>query len=199
MPQLILATHNPGKVIEIKTILHSLPVEIKSLLDFQDLPEVIEDGGTLEENALKKAKETFQLTDIPTLADDSGLEVYFLGMRPGVHSARFAGEKVSYAANNKKLLNELKDVPAIQRRARFRCIAAFIAEGVQKTSEGICTGTIIQEERGTGGFGYDPLFVPDGYNATFAELSLEVKNVISHRAKAFTAMNDFLKNFFSPT
>ena len=196
MQKLILATRNPGKVKEIRAILHSLPIEIISLLDTVDLPEVAEDGTTLESNALKKAGEIFHATGIPSLADDSGLEVYALGMRPGVVSARYAGEHVTYEANNQKLLHEMKDLSQDRREARFRSVIAFVAHDVEKISEGICSGTIIAETRGRGGFGYDPLFVPDGYDKTFAELSLEVKNRISHRAKALQTMKFVLEDYF---
>ena len=196
MNKLLLATRNPGKVQEIKAILQSLPVQMTSLLDFPQLPDVIEDGQTLEENALKKAKEIYRSTVIPTLSDDSGLEVFSLDMRPGVHSARYAGENVSYEANNKKLLAEMQGYPAVQRKARFRCVVAFAAENVGKTTEGFCLGRIIGEPRGKGGFGYDPVFVPNGYQETFAELTPEVKNRISHRAMALRSIKEILLNFY---
>ena len=196
MQKLILATHNYGKLKEIKDILNDLSIEISSLFDYFSIPEVVEDGKTLEENALKKAREIFRLTGIPTLADDTGLEVLYLGMAPGVISAGYAGEKVSYEANNRKLLKELDNVPAHKRTAQFRCVAAFIAKDIEKITEGICQGKIIEYLRGTGGFGYDPLFVPDGYELTFAELSIDIKNQISHRAKAFQKMKFILSAYF---
>jgi|ERR1051326_2182592 XTP/dITP diphosphohydrolase len=197
MPRtLILATGNPGKVIEIKTILRDLPVQIKSLADFPPLPEVVEDGATLEHNALKKAREIFQALHLPALADDSGLEVYALGMKPGVYSARYAGEHVSYADNNRKLLAEMRGIPSGQRRARFRCVIAFIADNAEKVTEGVCEGTITREPRGSGGFGYDPLFVPDGYRETFGELPIETKNQLSHRSKALILMRETLRKYF---
>jgi XTP/dITP diphosphohydrolase len=196
MQKLILATHNYGKLKEIKGILNDLSIELGSLLDYSSIPEVVEDGKTLEENALKKAREIFRLTGIPTLADDTGLEVLYLGMAPGVISARYAGEKVSYDANNRKLLKELENIPLDKRTARFRCVAAFIAKDIEKITEGICQGIIIEYLRGTGGFGYDPLFVPDGYELTFAELSIDIKNQISHRAKAFQKMKFILSAYF---
>ena len=196
MQKLILATHNYGKLKEIKGILNDLSIELGSLLDYSSIPEVVEDGKTLEENALKKAREIFRLTGIPTLADDTGLEVLYLGMAPGVISARYAGEKVSYDANNRKLLKELENIPLDKRTARFRCVAAFIAKDIEKITEGICQGKIIEYLRGTGGFGYDPLFVPDGYELTFAELSIDIKNQISHRAKAFQKMKFILSAYF---
>ena len=194
--RLVLATRNPGKIIEIRSILRELPVEIKSLSDFPDLPDVVEDGKTFEQNAFKKAREIFLALHIPALADDSGLEVYSLGMRPGVYSARYAGEHVSYADNNRKLLGEMNGMPPGQRRARFRCVTAFASENFEKVTEGICEGRIIEAPRGTGGFGYDPLFVPEGYQETFGELPLETKNRLSHRAKALGLMSEILRKHF---
>ena len=196
MQKLILATRNHGKIKEIKGILNDLSIEVSSLSDYSSIPEVVEDGKTLEENALIKAREIFRLTGLPTLADDTGLEVLYLGMAPGVISARYAGEKVSYEANNLKLLKELEEVQPDKRTAQFRCVAAFIAKDIEKTTEGICHGKIIENLRGIGGFGYDPLFIPDGYRLTFAELPIETKNQISHRALAFQQMKLILSDYF---
>jgi XTP/dITP diphosphohydrolase len=195
MLPIILATRNPGKVAEIRSILSVVPLEIRSLMDLPEVPEVIEDGSTLTENALKKAEEVYRRLRVPTVSDDSGLEVYALGMKPGVLSARYAGEGVTYAENNRKLLRELSGHPPKARRARFRCIAAFVAGETVRTFEGVCPGTITEEARGEGGFGYDPLFVPDGYEQTFAELSAETKNRISHRAQAFILLGEFLRKY----
>ncbi len=171
-----------------------LPFELRSAADVPDLSEVVEDGATLEENAFKKAKEIYLRTGIPALSDDTGLEVYYLNMAPGVISARYAGEHVTYEENNKKLLSALEGVPLTGRKARFRCIAAFISDKTEKLTEGICHGHIAISPRGTNGFGYDPIFVPDGYQHSFAELSDETKNIISHRAKAFLRMKEFLSD-----
>ncbi len=194
--KLLLATRNPGKIRELHEILGSLPLTIVSLLDGIDAPEVVEDGPTFRSNALKKARAVFAATSIPSLADDSGLEVRGLHLRPGVHSARFAGEPVSYEANNRKLLNEMKNISGPGRRARFRCVVAFVAEGIEKTTEGVCEGSIALQARGVGGFGYDPLFVPLGHNETFAELPVSVKNEISHRARALRKMRSILASHF---
>jgi len=196
MQKIILATRNKGKLEEIRSILSSIPIEIVSLLEYPDCPEVNEDGETLEANALKKAREVFRYTKIPALADDTGLEVFHLKMAPGVISARYAGEKVTYADNNRKLLAELQNIPHDQRRAQFRCVAVFVSNNGEIIEEGICPGSIINELRGTGGFGYDPLFVPDGYNQTFAELPIEIKNTISHRARAFRKIKGRLEKSF---
>lgn len=192
MKKILLATRNWGKVEEIQAILQGLPFAILTMRDFPDVPEVIEDGSTLEENALKKAKEVHRSTGLPVLADDSGLEVEVLGMHPGVISARYAGEGATYEDNNAKLLKELATISMQNCNARFRCIAAFVDAQTEKLFEGICSGTIAEIPRGTGGFGYDPLFVPDGYKQSFAELPPEVKNTLSHRAQAFRLMKQFL-------
>jgi XTP/dITP diphosphohydrolase len=197
MKQLLLATRNPGKVHEMKAILGPLNLNVISLLDRTGIPDVVEDGATFRSNALKKARAIFRATGIPSLADDSGLEVRGLNMRPGVRSARFAGEPASYEANNAKLLAALKNVQGVGRRARFRCVVAFVAGDLEKTAEGVCEGTIIAEPRGQGGFGYDPLFVPLGHDATFAELSPSVKNGLSHRARALARIRPVLEAFFS--
>ena len=197
MQTFLLATQNPDKVEEIKAILSDVPFNIKSLIDISGLPEVVEDGNTLEENALKKGRIIFEATGLPCLADDTGLEVFCLDMRPGVYSARYAGDHVSYDDNNRKLLAELQEVTDISNRgARFRCVAAFVGKDIEKITVGICHGAIGFEPHGTGGFGYDPLFIPKGYIQTFAELSPEVKNRISHRAKAFQLMRKLLISHF---
>jgi XTP/dITP diphosphohydrolase len=195
MQSILLATRNPGKVTEIKSILSGLPLKMTSLLELPEIPDIVEDGKTLEENALKKAREVFALLQLPTIADDSGLEVYALGMRPGVLSARYAGEGVTYAENNLKLLRELSGVPREGRKARFRCVAAFVAAGFVRVAEGICPGWITEEGKGEGGFGYDPLFIPEGYDRTFGELSARTKNKISHRALAFGEMKNILREY----
>ena len=152
----------------------------------------MEDGISFEENALKKARDTQRASGIDTLADDSGLEVHALSMAPGIYSARYAGEHVSYSDNNRKLLQALEAIPEKERKAHFRCVAAFASGRTEHTEEGICQGRIIDSPRGKGGFGYDPLFVPDGLDQTFAELPISIKNEISHRSMAFRRMMRFL-------
>ncbi len=192
MQKIILATRNTGKIEEIRSILKGLPFDVASVLDHPGLADVVEDGLSLEENALKKAREIYQATGITALSDDTGLEVFSLDLRPGVLSARYAGEHVSYADNNRKLLSELVGFEPTRRKARFRCIAALVGPETEIMTSGNCHGMIIDAPRGEGGFGYDPLFVPDGYKETFAELPSEVKNEISHRAKAFREMRKVL-------
>jgi XTP/dITP diphosphohydrolase len=183
--ELLAATRNKDKLKEIRAILADLDLDVISSADVQGLREVEEDGATVRDNAIKKAIETAKFAKMLTLADDTGLEVDALNGEPGVRSARFAGDDGSYHENNKKLLELLKDVALEKRTARFRCVAAVADEnGLVETVESICNGMIIEEERGGGGFGYDPLFIPDGQVKTFGELSPDVKNRISHRAKA---------------
>ena len=195
MLTVLLATRNPGKVEEIRSILSDVPVEIRALSDMPDSAEVVEDGATLEENALKKAREVYDRFQLLSLADDSGLEVYALGMKPGVRSARFAGEKATYDDNNRKLLEALSSVPPAQRGARFRCVAALVGKGIMRTAEGVCTGRIAEQASGKGGFGYDPIFIPDGFDRTFAELPPDIKNRISHRARAFNVVKEILREY----
>lgn len=190
--RLLLATRNAGKEAEMRALLAGLPVEILSLASYPGIPETVEDGNTLESNATKKAKEAFDRIGLPAIADDTGLEVYALGGRPGVHSARFAGEKVSYDANNRKLLDELRKFDAHDRKARFRCVVALVYDGGTALAEGVCEGSILKAPRGAGGFGYDPLFLPDAMQQSFAELTPEEKNTVSHRSRAMRLMRSVL-------
>jgi XTP/dITP diphosphohydrolase len=193
--RLLIATRNRHKVEEIRSILGN-GIEYLSLADFPDAPEVHEDADTFEGNARKKAIEIARwLADRNrperafVLADDSGLEVDALGGAPGVLSARYAGKQADYAANNRKLLAELESIPPGRRTARFRCVIALARPGGEVvTAEGACEGRIIAAPRGRQGFGYDPLFVPEGYDRTFAELGADVKDKISHRARALESL-----------
>ncbi len=167
-------------------------IAVKSLEDFPYLLEVEEDQPTLEGNALKKARYVFQSTEIPALADDSGLEVLYLNKQPGAHSSRFAGEGCSYDDNNRKLLKVLKGVPPRRRQAQFRTVLTLVGPGYEKSVEGIVEGVIIEYSRGRNGFGYDPIFIPNGYTQTYAEMSAEMKNSLSHRSKALARMKEIL-------
>ncbi|MBZ0203523.1 MAG: XTP/dITP diphosphatase [Ignavibacteria bacterium] len=192
MRQLIIASKNTGKLKEIKTLLDGLDIEVLSLLDYENIPDIPETGNTFEENAFIKAKAVFDITGIPTIADDSGLIVDHIGGAPGVYSARFAGEDANDRKNCDKLLDMMRSARPEERTARFKCVI-LLYNGLDKwLFDGICEGTIINELRGTGGFGYDPLFQPIGYNKTFAELGPEVKNGISHRGKAMVKLKEFL-------
>ena len=190
--KLLIATRNKHKLEEIKAILDFEGLEIVSALDFPDIPDVDEDGDTFQTNAIKKAVTLAKATGLWALADDSGLEVMALNNAPGVWSARYAGGPVSYEKNNEKLIEELADKS--DRSARFRCVMALSdPDGETQTVEGQCSGHIIDTLRGTEGFGYDPLFVPDGYQITFAEMPAEEKNQISHRARALTAARGMIQ------
>ncbi len=183
---LLISTRNPHKLEEIRAILGDQPLNLLDLNAFPDAPDVVEDGVTFEANAVKKAVTLARLTGLWTLADDSGLEVDALNGAPGVYSARYAGEPADYARNNAKLLAELARTE--RRTARFRCVLALAApDGRVATVEGRCAGRITHSARGASGFGYDPLFVPDGFDRTFAELEPGDKNRISHRAQALEA------------
>ncbi len=187
--KLVIATRNAHKLEEIQAIFDFQGLDVQSAFDFPEIPDVVEDADTFVGNASKKAVEVAKATGCWALADDSGLEVNALEGAPGVYSARYAGEPCSYEKNNEKLLHELSGVK--NRSARFRTVIALSdPEGHVKTVEGICPGKIIDELRGTHGFGYDPLFVPEGYEQTFAELDASVKNKISHRARALRAAQD---------
>lgn len=184
--KLVIATRNAHKLEEIRAIFDFQGLDVHSAFDFPEIPDVVEDADTFEGNASKKAVEIAKATGCWSLADDSGLEVEALDGAPGVYSARYAGEPCSYEKNNEKLLLELAG--NTKRAARFRTVIALSdPEGSVKTVEGFCSGKIIDELRGTNGFGYDPLFVPEGFGKTFAELESSVKNKISHRANALKA------------
>ena len=199
MKRLLLGTRNPGKVKEITTILAGVGWVFSSLQEFANVGPAAEDGVTYAENAIAKAQFYAAATGLLALADDSGLEVAALAGAPGVYSARYAGEGASDADRRALLLSELARVDSRDRRARFVAAVAIATPSgsVLNISEGICEGTIIFESRGTGGFGYDPLFVPNGYDQTFAELSDEVKNLISHRARALMQTRDSLDHLES--
>ncbi len=196
MKQLVLASNNQHKLREIKTILGDLDIELLTFDDFSGIPQVVEDGETFLDNALKKARTVFQHTKLPSLADDSGIEVFYLNMRPGVRSARYAGDNATDGQNNAKLLFEMRGVAPRRRRVQFHSVLALVGQGFEEMAEGICTGTLAERPRGTNGFGYDPLFIPDGMNTTYAELSDSEKNTISHRAKSLAALRPLLMRHF---
>ncbi len=194
--ELLLATRNRKKKMELQQMLKDYDIKILTLDDIEEIPEVVEDGLSFEENAIKKARETAALSGYPCLADDSGLVVDALGGEPGVFSARFAGEDADDQKNNNKLLGMMQNVEADQRTARFICVIALSSPtGEVETVSGVCEGRIAYEPCGTGGFGYDPLFVPRGYNQTFAELSLQIKNSISHRGRALEKCRPLLQKY----
>ncbi|MBU4485484.1 MAG: RdgB/HAM1 family non-canonical purine NTP pyrophosphatase [Candidatus Delongbacteria bacterium] len=191
--KILLATHNLNKIKEIVNALKDTGYEILSLNDFPDMPDTIEDGDTLEHNSLKKAKEIYKFSGITTLADDTGLEVEYLNGEPGVFAARWAGEGCTYADNNRKMLRELKGVPYEKRKAVFRCVITLYGKNILKISEGVLKGHITENSTGFEGFGYDPIFIPEGYNITLAEMSLSDKNKISHRGLAVKRMVEIIR------
>lgn len=185
MKELVVATGNKGKLREFGELLQGVVETILSPADFPGFPEVEEDGDTFEANAVKKALSAAVFTGRPVLADDSGLCVDYLDGRPGVYSARFAGDEASDADNNARLLRDLAGVPAGGRGAAFHCVIALCQpDGSCQTFDGSLAGEILEAPRGAGGFGYDPLFLVPEYGQTFSELPSEIKNAISHRGRA---------------
>lgn len=194
MKRLLVATRNRGKLKEIRAVLDGLVEELLCVADLPELQETVEDGATFVDNALKKAREACLASGLPVLADDSGLVVDGLDGRPGVLSARFAGPAADDAANNHKLLAELALLPMASRKAAFVCVMAFVhPDGTEQTFQGIVSGRILDGLRGEGGFGYDPLFLVDGFQQTMAELSLDEKNHISHRGQALRAFQTYMR------
>ena len=191
--ELVLATRNRNKVIELVALLSDLGITIRTLDEFPDAPDVVEDGDTCEANAVKKARVIAEFTGLPAVADDTGLEVNALGGRPGIYAARYAGEDATYEDNWRKLLRELMGVPREQRTARFLTVAAIAlpSDGI-RVARGTLEGVIAEEASGTLGFGYDPVFQIPELGMTLAQLSVDQKNTISHRAKAFAKVREML-------
>ncbi|MCD7931020.1 MAG: non-canonical purine NTP diphosphatase [Tannerellaceae bacterium] len=189
--KIVFATNNKHKLEEVKSILSS-KLEIVSLSEINCFNDIPETADTLEGNALQKAYYIKEHFNIDCFADDTGLEVKALNNAPGVYSARYAGEAHNTEANMQKLLKELEG--AENRKARFRTVIALLLDGKEYIFEGIVNGKIIEEKRGNEGFGYDPVFIPDEYNQTFAELGMDIKNNISHRAQAVKKLADFLSD-----
>ncbi len=194
--QIILATRNTHKLQEFRDMLRDMDVEILSCGDFPGCPDVVEDGATFDENALKKARAIAAHTGYVTIADDSGLEVDALGGQPGLFSARYAGEPADDNRNNKKLLSELDGVADENRGAQFRCVIAIVdGKGREKVVEGLCRGVILRKPKGVQGFGYDPLFLDPASGLTFAEMDAGSKNSISHRSQAIRELKKILQDF----
>ena len=187
--QIVLATSNPGKVREIAEVLAGLDVVLIPRADIPGAPAVEETGSTYLENARLKAEALVEATGLAALAEDSGIEVDALQGRPGIHSARFSGEGATDESNNRLLVGSLEGVHPQQRGARYRAVAVLkLPDGREFVTEGLCEGSIATEARGTGGFGYDPYFIPEGHPRHMAELSPAEKNIISHRGKALRKM-----------
>jgi XTP/dITP diphosphohydrolase len=193
MLHIILATKNRGKILEVSHLLKDLNIKLLSLLDFENAPHIVEDGKSFMENAKKKAIEVYTQFGVPSIGEDSGLSVEQLNGAPGIFSARFAGENATDDENNRKLLEELSNFPE-PHLAAFTCNACYYDGNEFLTSSGEIKGKIIHQKRGTNGFGYDPYFIPDGFNKTTAELSMNDKNKISHRYKAFNSLKNLLRN-----
>ena len=193
--ELLVATGNAGKVRELSQLLADAPLRLRLLTDFPDIPEAIETGKTFAENATIKAIHYSTLSRLLTLSDDSGLAVDALGGAPGVYSARYAGTQATYDDRMARLLGEIESNVDDERRARFVCVIALAEPetGALETFEGRCEGRIAHAPRGTGGFGYDPIFIPDGFEQTFGELPDEIKQNISHRARALAKAVSFLR------
>ncbi len=194
--KVLIATKNRGKAAEFGRMFQELGHEAVSLLEVAELPSVVEDGATFQENAVKKAVEYSRATGMVALADDSGLEVDYLHGQPGVHSARYAGPDATDEENNRRLLEALKGVPWEERGARFRCVLALASpDGRVVTAEGVCEGVITQEPQGEGGFGYDPIFFVPSLGRTMAQLSPQEKNSISHRGMALKRLRPLIPEF----
>lgn len=193
MEVVVLATKNRGKAREIQAMLSGVVACVESLADHPQVELPPEGAHSYRENALEKARAVWRALGVPSLGDDSGLEVDALDGAPGVTSARFAGPGADDAANNARMLAELAGLPPARRGARFRCVLALVeGEGREEVVEGVCPGTILAEPRGSEGFGYDPLFLPEGEARSFAELPHDVKNAISHRGRAVRALRSLL-------
>ncbi|MHC9064439.1 XTP/dITP diphosphatase [Nitrospira sp. CMX1] len=192
--ELVLATRNPDKGRELGALLGGLGIHIRTLAEFPTVPEVEEDGTTCEANAIKKAREVAKSTGLPSVADDTGLEVDALGGRPGVFAARYAGEHATYEDNCRKLLSELEGVPKGARHARFLTVAAIaFPSGAIHVTQGNLEGAITDHPIGDRGFGYDPVFLVPEFGKTLAQLTIDEKNCISHRAKAFARVRAWLE------
>lgn len=196
--KIVIASQNQGKISEFTELLNPLQVEVLSLKDFPEISDIPETGSTFEENALLKAREVAKKTGLLSLADDSGLEVDYLGGKPGIYSARFAGEPKSDARNNAKLLKLLTGVPWEKRTAQFKCVIAIaLPAGKELCFTGSCQGIILENPQGEGGFGYDPLFYVEKEGQTFAQLNSDIKNEISHRGQGVKKAMNFLKRYFA--
>ena len=195
--KIVIATHNKDKYKELHFGLKSLDINLKSLFDFPDIGEIIEDGDTLKENALIKARTVFKMTSLPSISDDTGLEVDALNGAPGIYTARYAGENCSYLDNVNKMLYEMKDISNENRSATFKTVMAYVDGNVELTCEGIVKGTITRTIKGVGGFGYDSIFYSNEKKKTFAEMTIEEKNLVSHRSKAISNLKVELATYLN--
>lgn len=196
--KLVLATSNPGKLTELRKMLSETPISVVSLADFKSIVSVDETGSTFAENAILKAAGYALQTGFPTLADDSGLEIEALDGRPGIHSARYGGD-IPFVEKMALILAEVAAIGSTERHARFVSSIAFADSHGRliDTVDGECTGVLAEDPRGNGGFGYDPIFIPDGFDQTFGELPDDVKGQISHRSRAFFKIMPYLRDFYT--
>ena len=192
--KIVLATHNRDKCAEMEAIMKDMPIQLLTLNEFPEIENIIEDGKTLVENALIKAKTVHKITHLSAIADDTGLEVDALDGKPGIYSARYSGENCSYYDNVNKLLKEMENIPPQKRSALFRTAIAYVDENMELTTEGVVEGVIIDVTKGIDGFGYDPVFYIPGMKKTYADMSMNEKNQISHRGKAVKNMQTFLQS-----
>ena len=193
--QIVLATHNRGKMKEMSSILAHLPVKLLTLDDFPQIGEIPETGETLKENAFIKAETVHQKTGLPALADDTGLEVVALDGAPGVHSSRYDGETATFEDNCRKMLQEMDGIPAEERTAQFHTVIAFVIDSGNEWTEGMVEGTILDHKEGDGGFGYDSIFYYPPLKNTFASLEKDEKNSVSHRGKALRNFSIILEKW----
>ena len=194
--KIVLATHNEDKFAEMTAILNELHIQLLSLADFPEIGEIEENGSSLEENARIKARTVYSITKLISWADDTGLEVDALDGKPGVYSARYAGENCSYSDNVQKLLQKMENIPADKRIAHFKTAIALVGENMELVSEGVVEGMITTKPKGVGGFGYDPVFYVLDKNKTYSEMKMTEKNQISHRGKAIQNMIKLLQSQF---
>ena len=186
--KLVLATHNKDKCAEMAAVLGEFPIDLLTLEEFPEIGEIIEDGNSLQENALIKARAVFKQTHLPSWGDDTGLEVDALDGEPGIYSSRYAGESCSYSDNVNKLIKNMQSLPEKQRTARFKTVTAFVCENLELVSEGVVEGLIAIAPKGVGGFGYDPVFYIPEKGKTYSEMNMKEKNQTSHRGKAINNM-----------
>ena len=191
--EIILATHNLDKSKELQESLRGSKIKILTLSDFPEIGEIVEDGNSLEENAFIKSRTVFNLTNIPTISDDTGLEVDALNGAPGIYSARYAGINASYTDNVNKMLNQLKNIDKNLRTATFKTVVTFVSNDLELVSEGSVKGFITQKPSGNSGFGYDPIFYVMEKNKTFSEMNINEKKECSHRGKAIANLKQLFK------
>ena len=195
--KIVIATHNKNKFKELHLGLSSLNIELLSLDDFPEIGEIIEDGTTLKDNALIKARTVHKLTSLPAISDDTGLAVDALNGEPGVYSARYAGENCTYLDNVNKMLLEMKNIPQNKRTATFTTVMAYVDDKRELTAKGVVKGIITNKIKGIGGFGYDSIFYVHNKGKTFSEMNIEEKNLVSHRSKAIEALKVKLATYLT--